>query len=217
MPLGRTNRKLGALLTSAAFGAAVLLGGAGHARADGAVSGTGKGIAGGALLGAEVVTITMAVVGVEKPWPYFVFGGAGALAGGIGGYFVETAAPAEVPLYMLAGGMALVIPALVASLNATAYKPPEGEIDDPSATEPAPEPPAPVESTSSPRRKAREVARADAKIPRIPVALLDVYQGHVAVGVPAVEVRALYTEEERQVFGVEQGHEVRFPVFKAVF
>jgi hypothetical protein len=74
-----------------------------------------------------------------------------------------------------------------------------------------------VESTSSPRRKARWAARTDAKIPRIPVALLDVYQGHVAVGVPAVEVRALYTEEERQVFGVEQGHEVRFPVFKAVF
>jgi hypothetical protein len=205
---------------SAVVSGAVLLGAAGDARADGPVTGTGKGIVGGALLGAEVATITMAVIGIEAAWPYFVFGGVGALGGGIGGYFVETAAPAEVPLYMLAGGMALVIPAVVASLNATSYKPPESDVADPSVTEPAPESPEPSDAqpTSSVRsRKPRRSARAAAQIPRIPTALFDIYRGDLALGAPAVEVRALYTERERQMFGVDQGHEVRVPVFKAVF
>lgn len=220
MGFGRMNQTIGAAALAASFGAAALLGGAGEARAEGPVSGTGKGIVGGALLGGEVVTITMAIIGVEKGWPYFVFGAVGCVGGGIGGFFVEDAGPpAEVPLYMLAGGMALVIPAVVASLNATAYRPPEGLSDDPSNNEPATETPGPDGTTirrinSGVPKRSRQ-ARFEA--PHIPMSIVDLHQGQLAFGVPAVEVRPLYTERERATFGVEQGREVRFPVFRASF
>src|SRR5262249_59890793 len=111
----------------------------------------GKGIVGGALLGAEVVDMTMGVIGVEKGWPYFVFGGLGAVGGGIGGYFVEQNAPTEASLYMLAGGMALVIPTLVLSLNATKYRPPESEQQiEPVSNQPAAEPPQPPPTAPPP-------------------------------------------------------------------
>ena len=52
-----------------------------QARAEGVVTATGKGIAGGALLGAEVVMITTAIIGAEDIWPYLVFGAVGAGGG----------------------------------------------------------------------------------------------------------------------------------------
>jgi hypothetical protein len=85
------------------------------------VSPTGKGIAGGALLGAEVVIITESLVGIENGWWYLLGGTLGAGGGGVGGYFVEQAVGADLSLFMLAGGMALVIPASIAYLNATSY------------------------------------------------------------------------------------------------
>lgn len=222
----RMNRKL-SMVAAAALGALAHLSNPGEARADGPVTGTGKGIAGGALLGGEVATITMAIIGVEAAWPYFAIGGAAALGGGIGGYFVETAAPPEVPLYMLAGGMALVIPTLVAALNATAYKPPEEDTADPSVTEPAPESPSPEAELAPGARPAPRDATAKAKLktknaPFIPMALVglrDLRPDHsaIALGVPVVDVRPLYTLRERAEFGVEQGHEVRVSLFRAVF
>jgi hypothetical protein len=219
--LGKTTQKIGVVVAAAFVGGAALGGGGGDARSAGPVVGTAKGAVGGALLGGEVVTITMGAIGVSRGWPYFVFGGVGAVGGAIGGYFVEGAAPAEVPLYMLAGGMALVIPALVVSLNATAYKPPEGSFDEPVNNEPAAEPQNPDGTTtrkiiSSARPKARRVDRDVAAL-HIPTSFFDVYEGRLALGAPAVDVRPLYTERERWMFGVAQGHEVRIPVFQAAF
>jgi hypothetical protein len=131
-----------------------------------------------------------------------------------------------VPLYMLAGGMALVIPTLVAALNATAYKPPEEDTADPSATEPAPEPPSPgAQVTPGSKRAGRSPGKALARNrkahpPLIPMALIGVRgldPAHAALGIPAVDVRPLYSLRERQMFGVEQGHEVRVPLLRAVF
>jgi hypothetical protein len=89
------------------------------------VPATGKGIAGGALLGAEVVMLVEAAVGVKSGWVYILTGLLGAGAGGYGGYVVEQEADSKVSVYMLAGGMALVIPTTVAVLQATSYSPPE--------------------------------------------------------------------------------------------
>jgi hypothetical protein len=219
------------------------------ASAGGPVTPTGKGIVGGALLGGEVVTITIGAIGVNKGWPYFVFGGLGMVGGGVGGFFVEkatkgttaangtvTGGTPEPALYMLAGGMALVIPALVVSLNATAYKPPETDRVEPANNEPAkdapkaspppgaapgaPPPAAPGAPGAAPQAKAPVKYRFRSEIgslPHIPVSLLDVYKGKVALGVPAVDVRPLYTANEMWRFGVGQGTEVRLPVFKAMF
>lgn len=222
MLLGTTTQKIGVAVTAVLVSAAALVSGAGEARAAGPVVGTAKGAVGGALLGGEIVAITMGAIGVSKGWPYFVFAPVGAVGGAIGGYFVEGAAPPEAPLYMLAGGMALVIPALVVSLNATAYKPPEGSIEDPVNNEPASEPQQPDGTTTtktiiSSARKSKRARHVDVAALHIPTSLFDVYEGRLALGAPAVDVRQLYTERERWMFGVAQGHEVRVPVFRTTF
>lgn len=229
MSLGRLHKRNAVFaVTAAAF--AMTLVSAGEASASGPVSPTGKGTVGGALLGAEVVTITMGAAGLSRGWPYFVFGGLAAVGGGVGGYYLDkatvgttadngtiTGRKSEPSLYMLAGGMALVIPALVISLNATAYRPPETDRVEPAGNRPSKdlpkvEPPPPV-------GKAKQVrpSRAYAALPHIPVSLLDVYRGRVSLGLPALEVRPLYAQNELWKYGVSQGTEVRLPVFKAMF
>lgn len=241
MSLGRFVTRSAALLAAgAAFTAATLA--SGDAHASGPVSPTGKGIVGGALLGGEVVTLTIGAIGVERGWPYFVFGALGAAGGGVGGYFVEkatkgtvdaggnvTGRTSEPALYMLAGGMALLIPALVVSLNATSYKPPEGDRVElpgndprdgvriiPPGAAPPPPPPGALPSTKRGGQKAPKRVEL-ASLRHIPVSLFDVYKGKVGMGLPAVEVRPLYSQKEVFQYGVAQGTEVHFPVFKAMF
>ena len=99
---------------------------------DQTVSPNGKGIIGGAFLGAEVVTITESFAGAHQGWAYLLGAGLGAAAGGVGGYFIEhnDSSDGKVPAYLLAGGVGLIIPALVLSLNATRYIPAETATED---------------------------------------------------------------------------------------
>ncbi|WP_234022820.1 hypothetical protein [Sorangium cellulosum] len=216
------NRKAAHCLAGASVAAAVLAGAPGRASAQetgGAgdrVSVDGKGIVGGALLGGEVVMLTMGAIGVERAWPYLVFGGVGAVGGGVAGYFIEAAEPApEVPLYMLAGGMALVIPTLVVTLNATAYKPPATDQSEPIRNEPAAEPPQPGINVQLTTDAASVLRRLGTDAPG--VGLVDLAPSQVAVGVPALSVAPLYSHDEMFKFGVAQGYQVRVPVFRASF
>ena len=137
-----------AVLAAAALVGASLVTPSRDARADD-VAPTGKGIVGGGLLGAEVVTITESLVGVRSGWAYLLGGVLGAGAGAVGGYFVEqNVTDGQVPMYMLAGGLALVIPAVVLSLDATRYRPEEGLTEDKAPTGPAAEPGVPGGSIS---------------------------------------------------------------------
>lgn len=222
MPLGRHEKKLGAVAAAAVAFAIGLAGSPSDARADGPVTATGKGTVGGALLGGEVVCITLGAVGVERGWPYFVFGGLGAVGGGIGGFFVEKAGSPEPSLYMLAGGMALIIPTLVVSLNATAYKPPETDrIEEPAHTKPVLDAPAPGTPSATPTPLAARAKRrphlARAPMPHIPLSILDMHKGQLALGIPAFELRPLYSSAELWKYGVSQGSEVRVPLFQTTF
>jgi hypothetical protein len=190
------------------------MGGAEEARAEGPVVGTAKGVVGGALLGGEVVALGMGIFGVDKGWTYFVFPTLGAVGGGIGGYFVEQAGPPEAPLYMLAGGMALVIPTIIVALNATVYKAPEGYPDEPVNNQPAPGSPMP---RTGKRGDARMARRQAPQRPHIPLSLFDMHEGKLALGVPAVEIRQVYTQKEIAQFGVAQAREVWVPMFHAAF
>jgi hypothetical protein len=132
--------RLTACAMAGIFGAAVLVLPARDARAD-EVSPTGKGIAGGALLGAETVSIVEALIGVRSGWAYAIGAIVGAGGGGVGGYFVEQGSTdGKAPTYMLAGGLALIIPAVVLTLNATRYMPEEGVTEDHPPLGPAAEP-----------------------------------------------------------------------------
>jgi hypothetical protein len=200
-----------------------------EARADEVSStGGGKGIIGGAFLGAEVVTITESLFRVHPGWAYALGGGLGAVAGGIGGYFVEqTSSDGAAPVYLLAGGMALIIPALVLSLNATRYQPSE------SATEDKPPPgisanPGTLGGNSvtgpagaGPGGEAAPTApAAPPASPGPPLSLLDVnLEGDdvVRLGVPVPQVRQMYSTSEQKAYGLPQHAEVRMPVFRLTF
>jgi hypothetical protein len=202
------------------------------------VSATGKGITGGALLGAEAVLLSEAILDVKPGWAYLVGGILGAGAGGFGGYYAEQQDSAKLSLYLLAGGMALAIPTTVAVLSATAYEPPadytedQGPVDEPVAEPPQPAgaapapagatpPPAGQQSRSTPVRPApaRKLTRRSLHlpVPVLPPSLFGLDQGYLTLGVPAVEVRDVYSRREVFEYGVKQQMELRIPVFGAVF
>jgi len=106
----RTQSSFLATLTLATLSLATL---SAHAETT-EVSTTGKGVVGGTLIGAEVVLTAEAAFKVQPTWAYVVGGLGGGAAGGIGGYFIERDASPRVTMFMLAGGMALIIPVTVA-------------------------------------------------------------------------------------------------------
>lgn len=199
----------------------------------------GKGTVGGALLGAEAVMLTEAVIGVKPAWAYVVGGVAGAAGGGVGGYFAEERTTAKLSLYLLAGGMALVIPTTILVLDRTAYDPPvEFTQDAPPEDEPLAEPPqptdtvdeapfegeptpapAPVSRRSPPAPGGGQAARTPRGAPRrvAPSALFGLGSRSLVLAVPAVEVREVYTPRERHELGAPRATEVRVPLFFAAF
>jgi hypothetical protein len=221
----------------AAATGAFLLTGSATAQADD-VSPTGKGITGGALLGAEAITLTEAAFGLKSGWLYLLGAAVGGGAGAYGGYLVEKDGNPQSSLYMLAGGMALVIPTTVAILQATSYQPPEDYTEDrpPPAGTPVSEPPrAPAVGPGAAPGPAPGSAPAPAPTPApapapaslryhwapgrvaMPLALLDLTDGAPHVGVPAVEVRPVYSMAEVTKYGLAQEHELRLPVLSATF
>lgn len=198
-----------------------------HAQSN-EVSATGKGIAGGTLLGAEAVMLTEAALKVKPAWAYAVGGIAGGIGGGVAGYFAEQGSSAKLPLYLLAGGMALAIPTTVAVLSATAYEPPadytedRGPSDEPVADPAAQGEPisqAPVKRKQAERRVAKLTPRErmESRMQLTPPALLGLGEGYVALSVPAVEVRDVFSAQETRQYGFSQETEVRVPVLNYSF
>jgi hypothetical protein len=124
------KKRISALALAALAAATTLVGAPKAAHAE-TVKPDGKGIVGGAFLGAEVVVFVEAIAGVRSGTAYLLGAGGGAVAGGVGGYFVEQAvSDGRVPGYMLAAGLALIVPALVVALDQTRYLPTEGARED---------------------------------------------------------------------------------------
>jgi hypothetical protein len=193
------------------------------------VSPKGKGIVGGGLLGAEVITLVEAAAGVKPGWAYLVGAIIGAGGGAAAGAAIENKADSKISVYMLAGGMALIIPTTVAILQATSYKPPSDYTEDrPAAGTPVPEPPRPVQpvpattpgggtkTSPGPGPSSLHYHWEPARL-KLPVGLLDLDEGAFQVAVPAIEVRSVYGLEELQKYGLEQKHELHIPVFSATF
>lgn len=227
-----------------ALAAATLTPLAAHATGEAEVSSTGKGIVGGALMGAELVMVSEAAFGVRPAWAYVVGGVAGGAAGGVGGYFVDQQDSPRASMLMLAGGLVFAIPTVVAVLSATAYEPPQSYLQDqPPVDEPVAEPPAPTDAAPPPavapppsespvvapppadapaaapppttRRHLRSERRLSLQLP--PPALFGVKDSRLALGIPNVELLKAYTRTERLVFGAPDATEVRIPVLSVAF
>jgi len=233
-------------ITATVVAAAVALAPLHQARAD-EVSSSGKGIAGGALLGAEVVTIVESIAGVHAGWAYAIGAVAGAAGGGVGGYFIEKGSKdGQVPMYMLAGGLALVIPAIVLTLNGTRYMPEEGATEDRTPVGPPAEPGAPGGSVvapgapvgagaptdqpgaatppaPAPTTPATTPAPAPAPAPSPaptppPQSLLDLHRGDFRLGVPVPGITQSLSSAEMRDYGMtRQGAELRMPVLHVAF
>lgn len=209
-------------------------------------SSTGKGIVGGTLLGAEVVLLTEAAIDVSPEWLYYVGGAAGAVGGGIAGYFLEDKLTSKSNMLLLAGGMLLVIPTTVAVLSATAYEQPVEYTQDtppkdeppadpalpaqpaaptpasPDATSPASTVPAPASSTPAPVAPATSPQSRNLKrrhrqsLPTPALVGIDAQQ-RIHLGIPAVEVRDTFTRVEVAQFAVKQRTELRIPLLRVAF
>lgn len=91
-----------------------------------------KGAVGLGLVGAELGAVIPAIAGVDATWAYIVFPVVGAAGGGLAGYFVlDRADKVELSVVALTAGMALILPALIATLQLTSY-------DDDDQAQPAP-------------------------------------------------------------------------------
>lgn len=84
-----------------------------------------KGMIGLGLIGAELGFVVPALAGARDTWVYIVFPVLGAGGGAVAGYFLleQGDGHPEAAVAVLTAGMALVIPALVVTLAATAYEP----------------------------------------------------------------------------------------------
>lgn len=217
----------------------------GTARADESTP-TGKGIAGGVLLGGELVMAIEAATNVSRPSAYALGALGGGILGGVGGYFVEqNVSDAKVPSYMLAAGVAFLIPAMVMAFNATSYKPPADYQEDkgasgaePVADAPAASPATPAATTppagggaatpptqgpvsqrptSTPQPLAfRKRALVAPPLPP-PLSVVAYHENQLRFSIPAVEVRPVFSPQELRQFGMTQREEVRIPVFQARF
>ncbi|MEO8179407.1 MAG: hypothetical protein ABI895_11300 [Deltaproteobacteria bacterium] len=115
-----------------------LLASAADGRAESSGTNHAKGIAGGALLGAEAVMITEAALGVKPGWLYLLGGVVGGAGGGWAGYHIGGSSSPKPPSFLIAGGIALVIPTVIGVVTATQYQPPDSYRQDPSPAEDAP-------------------------------------------------------------------------------
>jgi hypothetical protein len=202
-----------------------------------------KGIVGGGLLGAEVVMITESLIGVRDGLWYAIGGGVGAAGGAVGGYFLgNSSSDGRAPMYLMAGGMALVIPTIVLVLNATRYKPSEDATEDKAPTgpeanpgksggssvvgaepssppAPTPAPPAPA-APSGGTTTAPTAPPGGSTTPPPPQSLLDLQvreRSTFRMGVPVPDVQMVYSLKEQKDLGVPNQAMVRMPVLHVVF
>jgi hypothetical protein len=210
-------------------------------------SATGKGIAGGVLLGAEATIITEALFGVESPWIYWSSALGGAAAGGVGGYFVEANAAPRVSFYLLVSGMALVIPTTIFYVDATSARdlPFDSGADRFRGDELDADPPdnqddllskryrerSPHVRTSSARTNSANTNGArttaartssarttGARISAMPVGgLVGVSPVGFSLGVPDVECSSVFSKVEVAEFGARQETQFLIPLVRGLF
>lgn len=187
------------------------------------VESTVKGTVGFGMIGAELGFFIPALVGLHDLWAFIVFPIVGAAGGAVGGYFLfDEPQRVEGSVAMLAIGMALIVPTLVATLALTAYDPSDEGIEVESDDEPPPseeeaienegfEDPAPEEEAAEARRRIREAASGAS------AGLFRVNERGLHLGVPGLAIGQAYSAEEIARYGAAQTTELHLPLFSGSF
>lgn len=153
-------------------------------------SGKGKGIVGGGIMGAEVVMLTEAALGVKNGWFYLAGGAAGAGGGVAAGIFIEKSSNPRPAIYVFAGSLALVIPTMIAVLSATHFEPPATYRQDLPPDEETPGEP-PLEGARN--------------------------EPGWSLRVPTLDVKAAFSDEEVAAYGLKQHAEYHLSLLNGTF
>lgn len=171
-----------------------------------------KGTIGGAMLGAEVVMLTESAFRLRPGWMYLAGGAGGALAGGYLGYRISDDSSNRPPSFLLAGGIALIIPTIMGVLTATQYEPggsfrqelPDGDgADDEDAPEPDGDDFAEPDPADSNELAPDEDPGARAPAPRLEL--------------PTFRLAQAFSRDELALHGVRQATELHLSLFRGVF
>ena len=175
-----------------------------------------RGTMGGLFLGAEVVMLTEAIVGVQPVWAYAVGGGAGALGGAIAGYASDQAGGTSLSMGFVVAAIALAVPTTIAVLSATSYRAePTAESLTLGLRQPHREPTLVLMGFS---HSGGTRPPFDLHVSRSPTSFLAEYhQQSLAIGVPDVKVSQVYSKLERSTQRVPHATQVLVPLFRMSF
>jgi hypothetical protein len=167
------------------------------------------------LLGAEAGTLVESLAGVHSPWVYALSDVGLSGIGAIGGYEVqEHSSNAQVPVFIIAVGLGLMIPAVILTWNATTqYLPNEAPLP---TTEPAAVPATGASPRPAPRSEPAP-ATSSASGVTLPPSLLDVSGAAMHLGLPVPEIRPTFSMNELRQYGLTQQTEVRMSLVKLAF
>lgn len=150
-----------------------------------------KGMIGGGMLGAEIVMLTESALRLRPGWMYLAGGTAGAAGGAYLGYELCDDSSNRPPAFLLAGGIALIIPTLMGVLTATQY-----------------EPSGPLERDAD---DAAESASKDA------AARAAAAKAHARLELPSMGLAQTFSREDLARFRVRQVTEVHLTFLRGVF
>jgi hypothetical protein len=219
----RSSSPFRAAAMVSAFAIGTLSASAASAQTSSTVDNTPKGIVGGALLGAELGTIIESIAGVRSPWVYVITDVVLGAGGAVGGWEVEkTSSDGRAPIFMLAGGLGLVIPAVVLTLNAVNTPHETVTEDNAPQNAPAANPGSPgrsLVSPGSPPPPPPSGATSERETPasKVHLSLVDVTKTGFHLGVPVPEVRPTFSMSDIRQYGLTQQAEVRMPLVKIAF
>lgn len=170
------------------------------------VSADFKGIIGLGLIGAELGFVIPAVSGLDDWWAFVVFPILGAGGGGVAGYFLleEGDGHPEAAVATLVAGMALIVPATVLTLSATAYDPDDDSGDESDVA---------VKSRSLARRPSVQQMARDAG-----PGLVRLSDKGIFMGAPVVTpVLPVFSSKEEAKHAPKSRAELRIPVVSGCF
>ncbi len=217
LPTGDSSsggRRFRAVVTASVIASGTLFTSAASAQ-ESSTSPTAESTIGGALLGAEAGTLVESLAGVHSPWVYALSDVGLSGIGAIGGYEVqEHSSNAQVPVFIIAVGLGLMIPAVILTWNATTqYLPNEAPLP---TTEPAAVPATGASPRPAPRSEPAP-ATSSASGVTLPPSLLDVSGAAMHLGLPVPEIRPTFSMNELRQYGLTQQTEVRMSLVKLAF